>query len=158
MRGASMRRREFITLIGGAATGWPLTAIAEQIGSMPIIGYLSGRSAADSAQVVAAFRSGLAERGYTDGRNVSIQFRFADGRYDRLPALANDLVRSNVAAIMATGGGVPSGRAAEVATTTIPIVFVIGGDPIEFGLVSSLNRPGGNVTGALSTLKRRKLP
>ena len=89
MRGASMRRREFITLIGGAATGWPLTAIAEQIGSMPIIGYLSGRSAADSAQVVAAFRSGLAERGYTDGRNVSIQFRFADGRYDRLPALAN---------------------------------------------------------------------
>jgi putative ABC transport system substrate-binding protein len=142
-----MRRREFITLIGGAATSWPLTAIAQQIDLIPIIGYLSGRSAADSAQVVAAFRSGLAERGYTDGKNVTIQFRFADGHYYRLPALANDLVQSNVAAIIATGGGAPSGRAAEVATTTIPIVFVVGGDPIEFGLVSSINRPEGNATG-----------
>jgi putative tryptophan/tyrosine transport system substrate-binding protein len=142
-----MRRREFIALIAGAATSWPLPAVAEQIGSVPVIGYLSGRSEADSAQVVAAFRGGLAERGYTDGKNVTIQFRFADGHYDRLPTLANDLVQSNVAAIIATGGGASSGHAAKVATATIPIVFVIGGDPIEFGLVSSINRPGGNVTG-----------
>jgi putative tryptophan/tyrosine transport system substrate-binding protein len=146
-RSDRMKRREFITVLGATLASWSLTARAQQVGSIPIVGYLSGRSAADSVQVVAAFRSGLAERGYTDGKNVTIQFRFADGHYDRLPALANDLVQSNVAVIIATGGGAPSGRAAKVATTTIPIVFVIGGDPIEFGLVSSINHPGGNITG-----------
>jgi putative ABC transport system substrate-binding protein len=140
-----MKRRDFIALIGGAAVVWPVAARAQP---MPVIGFIDPSSAEKYPPFLAAFRTGLEEAGFVEGRNVAIEFRWAESRYDRLSALVGDLVRRNVRVIVATG--VTAALAAKASTKTIPIVFNTGGDPVKFGLVSSLNRPGGNVTGVAS--------
>jgi putative tryptophan/tyrosine transport system substrate-binding protein len=140
-----MRRREFLGLAAGAATAWPLAARAQQP-AIPVIGFLNSRSAEDAAHLIVTFRSGLAERGYVEGRNLVIEYRWGLGDYDRLPDMALELVRRPVAVLVASGGE-PAALAAAAATKTVPIIYVIGGDPVEEGLAASFNRPGGNATG-----------
>ena len=146
-----MRRRHFIRLLGGAALAWPGIARAQRGG--PVIGFIGSATRAQWTNLVAAFNAGLNDSGFVDGQNVSIEYRWAEDRYNRMPDLAADLVRRGVDVIAATGG-TSSVQAAMAATKTIPIVFITGGDPVQLGLVSSINRPGGNVTGIMLFISR----
>ncbi len=153
-----MRRRELIALLGATLASWPVAALAQQP-TMPMIGYLSSRSPEDTTELLAAFRSGLAQSGYIEGQTVAIEYRFARGEYDRLPALAAELVGKPINILVATGGEL-SASAAKAATSVIPIVFTIGSDPVKLGLVASYSRPGGNITGVnilASTLETKRL-
>jgi putative ABC transport system substrate-binding protein len=153
-----MRRREFVRFIGGAAA-WPLAARAQPNETLTVIGYLSARSPDDTAHLVEAFRSGLNENGFVEGRNATIEYRWARGRYDQLPAMAVELAQRPVAILVSTGGE-PAALAAKAATSTIPIVFAIGGDLVKLGLVASYNRPGGNATGVdilTNTLEAKRI-